>query len=79
MAMTDQQKEILKAFGEKVKSIRMEKNLTRQEVAYLIDKEPQSLYRLETGGVNPSLLYLLDICRGLNIDITELLSDEIKG
>lgn len=59
--------------------IREEKNLTRKEVAHTIDKEPQSIYRLETGGVNPSLLYLLDICRGLDVDITELLNNKQKG
>lgn len=71
---TEQQKK-LKALGLKVKSIRTEKKLTLQELAYSIGKDHQSIYRLETGGINPSILYLLEICKGLDIEISELLKD----
>ncbi|MFA6057523.1 MAG: helix-turn-helix transcriptional regulator [Taibaiella sp.] len=76
--MSDSQKELLKALGKRIKDIRTEKDLTLKELAHKIDKEPQSIHRLETGGVNPSYLYLLDICRGLDIDVAELLH-KVKG
>lgn len=73
MGMSDTQKELLKALGKRIKDIRTEKDLTLKEIAHKIDKDPQSVHRLEIGGVNPSYLYLLDICRGLDVDIADLL------
>lgn len=73
MPISAEQKLKLKALGLKVKSIRKDKKLTLQELAYSIGKDHQSIYRLEIGGINPSYLYLLDICKGLEIDISELL------
>ncbi len=75
MPISKLQKSQLKALGLKVKTIRKEKNLTLQELAYSIGKDHQSIYRLESGGVNPSYLYLLDICKGLDIHIDTLLKD----
>jgi transcriptional regulator with XRE-family HTH domain len=75
MPLSKLQKSQLKALGLKVKTIRKEKNLTLQELAYSIGKDHQSIYRLESGGINPSYLYLLDICKGLEINIDVLLQD----
>ncbi|HTG57553.1 MAG TPA: helix-turn-helix transcriptional regulator [Niabella sp.] len=69
----DQKK--LKILGERVKSLREARKLTLKELAHAIGKDPQSVHRLEQGGVNPGYLYLLQICEGLEIDITELLKD----
>jgi transcriptional regulator with XRE-family HTH domain len=76
MPISAEQKQKLKILGLKVKTIRKEKKLTLQELAYSIGKDHQSIYRLETGGVNPSYLYLLDICKGLEISLADLLMDE---
>ena len=65
----------LKALGLKVKAIRKDKKLTLQELAYSIGKDHQSIYRLESGGINPSYLYLLEICKGLEINISDLLKE----
>ncbi len=59
--------------GQRVKSLRESKNLTLKELAYSIGKEPQSIHRLEVGQINPSYLYLMQISKGLEIDISELL------
>ncbi len=75
MPLSNSQKQKLKTLGLKVKSIRKDKKLTLQELAYSIGKDHQSIYRLEAGGINPSYLYLLEICKGLEIDISELLKD----
>jgi putative transcriptional regulator len=66
-------KDKLKKLGEHVKSIRKSKGLTLKELSYSINKDPQSIHRLEMGQINPSYLYLLDVCKGLEIDITTLL------
>ena len=63
----------LKALGQKVKDLRNERNLTLQQLAHSIGKNPQSIHRLEQGGVNPSYLYLMQICEGLEIEIADLL------
>jgi transcriptional regulator with XRE-family HTH domain len=75
MPITKKQKDKLKALGEKVKNVRKQKGFTLKELAHSIDKDPQSIHRLEMGGINPSYLYLLQLCEGLQIEITELVDD----
>jgi transcriptional regulator with XRE-family HTH domain len=67
------QQKKLNALGQKVKDLRKERNLTLQQLAHSIGKDIQSIHRLEQGGVNPSYLYLLQICEGLEIEIADLL------
>ena len=78
MPFSKNQQKKLKALGNRVKTLRQERNMTQKALALAIDKDPQSIQRLETGGVNPSYLYLLQICEGLEIDITNLLRDLIE-
>ena len=75
MPLGKSQKEKLIKLGAKVKEVRTSKNLTLKELSYKIGKDLQSIHRLEVGGINPSYLYLLDVCKGLEIDITELLDN----
>jgi putative transcriptional regulator len=58
--------------GLKVKELREEKGLSQTELAYKIGKDQPSINRLEKGKVNPSIIYLLQICEGLEISIEEL-------
>ncbi|MBS1630205.1 MAG: helix-turn-helix transcriptional regulator [Bacteroidetes bacterium] len=74
MPLTPKQKDELKRLGARVKALREERQLTLKELAYQMDKDPQSISRLETGGVNPSYLYLQEICAGLEISMHELCS-----
>lgn len=67
------QREILKKLGERVKSIRTQKGLTLEDVGSKIGKDRQSIHRLEKGEFNPSYIYLLDICKGLDIELSALL------
>lgn len=73
MPHNKQQHKKLNELGARVKDLRNKKNLTLQDLAHAIGKDAQSISRLEQGGVNPSYLYLLQICEGLEIDIKELL------
>ena len=72
--ISENQRELLKKLGEKVSAIRKEKGLTLEQVAFAIDKDRQSIHKLEKGNFNPSYLYLLDVCKGLEIPLDELLS-----
>lgn len=73
MALSKADKENLKNLGKKLKAARKAQGLTLKELAYSIDKEPQSIHRVEQGHSNPTYLYLLKVCEGLKIDIHELL------
>lgn len=66
-----QKKELIK-LGKKVKSIREKKGLTLEFVANRVGKDRQSIHRLEKGDFNPSYIYLLEVCKGLEIGIEEL-------
>jgi len=72
-------KEILqKSFGNHVKNLRVAKGLTQITVSSNMDKDQQSLQRVESGNVSPSLFYLFELCAALDISICELMTFEIK-
>lgn len=74
----DFNKEILqKNFGLHVKKLRLKKGLTQVEVSSSMNKDQQSLQRIESGKVSPSLYYLFQLSRSLDVTITELMSFEI--
>jgi transcriptional regulator with XRE-family HTH domain len=73
MPFTKIQQKKLKALGQRVRALRKGKNLTLKQLGHASDKDYQSIQRLEQGDTNPSYLYLLQICEGLEIEITELL------
>ena len=75
MSISRAKKDKLKSLGKRVKAVRKSNDLTLKELAHSIDKDPQSVHRLEMGEVNPSYLYLLEICEGLKIKIEDLLMD----
>ncbi len=67
----DVQEKLLQ-LGLRVKKLREEKGMSQTELAYKIGKDQPSINRLEKGNVNPSIIYLLQICEGLEITIEEL-------
>jgi len=71
-------KEILqKSFGIHVKKIRIEKQLTQVEVSSNMNKDQQSLQRLESGNVSPSLFYLFQLSEALGVSLPELMKFEL--
>lgn len=66
-------KEQLKLLGERIRQLRLSKGLTQAELASQIGKDQQAIQRLESGKVNPSYLSLLEISKGLELKITEIL------
>lgn len=75
MSISKTQLKQLKILGQRLKDIRMEKSLTLKELGYRIDKDPQSISRVEMGDTNPTYLYLLELCKGLEIDIVDVLKE----
>ena len=75
MAINEAQQEELRILGRKLKALRVEKGLTLKELGYRINKDPQSISRVEMGDINPTYLYLLELCRGLEIEISEIFKD----
>ena len=71
---------LLKKLGENIGNIRKAKGQTQVELANTINKDQQSIQRLEKGNINPSFYYLYEISKGLETDIRELLdfSEEIE-
>jgi putative transcriptional regulator len=71
---TEKTKKIfLKHLGERIAQIRDERGLNHSELAAKCDKDRQSINRLEKGNVNPSVFYLLQIAKALDISLSELL------
>lgn len=70
----DKNNELIR-LGEVVKKLRLEKGYSQTHLANIIGKDQPSVNRLEKGRINPSYIYLLEICEGLEIDINELLSE----
>lgn len=76
--MLELNKEILqKNFGLHVKKLRLQKGLTQVEVSSSMNKDQQSLQRIESGKVSPSLFYLFQLAQSLDVTIAELMKFEI--
>lgn len=75
MGISKTQQKELKVLGQRLKTIRVSQNLTLKELGYRIDKDPQLISRVEMGDINPTYLYLLEVCKGLEISLTDLVKD----
>ncbi|MES2513094.1 MAG: helix-turn-helix transcriptional regulator [Bacteroidota bacterium] len=65
-------------FGQHVKQIRVSKGLTQVEVSSRMNKDQQSLQRIESGRVSPNIYYLHLLSSALDITLCELVDFEIK-
>ncbi|MBC7902325.1 MAG: helix-turn-helix transcriptional regulator [Gemmatimonadaceae bacterium] len=63
----------LKHLGERIASLREAKGLTQTELASRCEKDRQSINRLEKGGINPSVYYIIEISRALETSVSEIL------
>lgn len=61
--------------GEKIKMLRIKKNMTQNELAIECDFEKASMSRIESGQSNPTIRTLYKICVALDIHIAELFTD----
>lgn len=65
---------ILRELGVRIKDLRTKKGISQKELAYSINKDQQSIQRLEKGKINPSFYYLYEISKGLNVSLNEIFS-----
>lgn len=68
----DKTTELLK-LGNRIREVRIAKRLSQAKLATKILKDQQSIHKVENGEFNPSYIYLLEICEGLEVTISELL------
>lgn len=68
----DKTAELLK-LGNKIRELRTARGLSQAKLGFKILKDQQSIHKVETGEFNPTYIYLLEICEGLDVTISELL------
>ncbi len=66
-----------KSFGLHVNRLRTDKGLTQVEVSGSMDKDQQSLQRIESGNVSPSLYYLWQLAQALDISLAKLVTFDL--
>ena len=66
----------LKRLGLRIKQLRTARGLSQAKLGFRILKDQQSIHKVEAGEFNPTYLYLLEICKGLEVTVSELLNFE---
>jgi transcriptional regulator with XRE-family HTH domain len=62
----------LKELGKRISEIRKDKGLSQVELGNICDIEKPNMNRIESGGTNPTSLTIRRICKGLEIELSEL-------
>ena len=65
----------LKTLGLNIKFARMNKGVSQEKLAELVDLSRTAISFIETARQNPTILKVIDIARVLDIDINELTKD----
>ena len=60
------------SLGLRIKLVRIEKNMSQQELAGMCNFEKANMSRIENGGTNPTILTLLKISDALDINLSDL-------
>jgi XRE family aerobic/anaerobic benzoate catabolism transcriptional regulator len=71
----DEKNALLVSFGERLRTLRARRGLTRKAVAQAADVSERYLANLEYGTGNPSLLILDQVARALQCPVAELIGD----
>lgn len=72
--MSTKSNEALKIFGETLRAIRKERNLSQSDLAYICCLDRTYISGLECGRRNPTLKVIAEIAENLEISISELVS-----
>jgi transcriptional regulator with XRE-family HTH domain len=67
------QKKILKEFGERLKKLRTEKDLSTRALALEADMDFGNINEIEKGKKNPSLISIIALGEALGVNPSELL------
>jgi len=69
----------IKALGKRIKQIRLQQNLSQEELSYKAEIEYSQVSRIERGVINTSVSQIFAIAKALNIEPYKLfLFDEAK-
>lgn len=66
----------LKWLGERIRYYRIKRGLSQAKLGHKIFKDQQSIHKVEKGQFNPTYIYLLELCEGLEISIEILLKKD---
>ena len=69
--MSDDVELFKKTLGKHVARLRKEKGLTQAELSALINKDFQSISRIEGGRINSSCYVIFQIAKALEVDVNE--------
>lgn len=67
-----EKKELLHKIGQRVIRLRMVKNWSQADLARASLKDRQSIERLENGKVNPSVYYLQEVAKALEVPLLKI-------
>jgi transcriptional regulator with XRE-family HTH domain len=65
----------LKKIGSRLQELRLQKNLTQKELAFIVDIEISQITRIERGIINTSILNLMKIVDALEISMSDFFKD----
>lgn len=61
----------LKKIGENIREIRIEKNISQEELSFRTELSRNQIGRIERGEINTGLSTIYEISRGLEVDIKQ--------
>ena len=64
--------ELIKSIGEKIRTRRLELNLSQEVLSYDAEIPRNQIGRIERGEINTSIITIHKICKALKIDFKEL-------
>ena len=66
-----------KKFGAHIASLREKKKMTQSQLARLCGKDAQSLHKLENGDFAPTIIYLYEIAKALDVPLWKVCDFEL--
>lgn len=66
--------EVKKKFGDKVREIRLKRNLSQEKLAFAVKMDLTSINEIEKGHRSPKLNTIFKLAKALNVSSSELLS-----
>lgn len=67
--------DIPRRVGEQIMLLRKKRNLSQTELARIVGKDRQYLYKIEKGKVTPNITTIAILAIALNVSLSELLAD----
>mgnify|MGYP003739562689 CR=1 FL=1 len=65
------------ALGKRIKQLRLNKNISQQDMAAFCNFETPNYCRIESGRTNPTIYTLYLIAKNLQVSLTELIEVEL--